>query len=135
MYSLLNSPATAAIDPVNGVVHWRPGAADASTSDLFQVRVADNGSPSLSATQSFQVSVGALTRPSLSVAAAAGGQIQLQASGDSGPDYSLQTSTNLDDAAGWLTIETTNSPLLPFVWLLGATNFYSPTFFRLILGP
>jgi hypothetical protein len=131
-FSLLNAPAGAIIDTNSGVITWRPAAAQANTVNLFQVKVADNGTPSLSATQSFAVTVPPLATPVLSAAALANGLFTVQINGDYGPDYSIQTSTNLSD---WATIFTTNQPALPFNWT-DVNSFQQPVqFYRLILGP
>ena len=52
-YQLLASPTGATID-ANGIVRWTPTAASAN---FFQVKVTDNGSPALSATNGFYVIV------------------------------------------------------------------------------
>src|SRR5262249_47494587 len=43
------------IDPTNGLITWPTLPADAGNSNLITVQVADDGLPSLSATQSFSV--------------------------------------------------------------------------------
>jgi hypothetical protein len=50
-------PAGAAIDPVTGIFQWRPTETQGGTTNLFRVRVQDDGSPSMSATQKFSVVV------------------------------------------------------------------------------
>jgi hypothetical protein len=50
-----NSPATANIGPTSGVFSWRPTTAPSTNS--VSVIVSDNGTPSLSATQTFLVTV------------------------------------------------------------------------------
>ena len=49
------APAGAAIDPVSGMVTWTP--ANAPATNTLSVIVSDNGTPSLSATQTFTVTV------------------------------------------------------------------------------
>jgi hypothetical protein len=57
-FSLLpGGPAGAAVDPASGVFTWTPTEANGVGTYLVRVRVSDNGSPSLSATQSFSVLV------------------------------------------------------------------------------
>ena len=74
---------------------------------MVKVSVKDNGSPSLSNTNTFTVTVApgsaALGR-SVSVTP---GQITLTVSGQAGPDYILQTSTDLST---WQPLLTTNPP-------------------------
>ena len=51
------APNSAVIDPTTGVFFWAPTRAFASTTNAITVRVTDNGSPSLSSTQTFKVTV------------------------------------------------------------------------------
>jgi hypothetical protein len=53
-------------------------------------------------------------------------------SGDFGPDYIVQASTNL---TAWATIFTTNSPVLPFEWTDSVATNYPARFYRVLLGP
>jgi hypothetical protein len=53
-------------------------------------------------------------------------------SGDSGPDYTVQGSTNLID---WSDLFTTNSPALPFTWADTNSAISERLFYRVILGP
>ena len=53
-------------------------------------------------------------------------------SGDPGPDYSVQTSSNLTD---WVTVFTTNSPATPFSWTDPAAAQLPAQFYRVLLGP
>ena len=62
-FSLLNAPASATLTALNGtnaVFTWRPAVSQANTSSQITIQVADNGTPSLSATQSFMVTVNPL---------------------------------------------------------------------------
>jgi hypothetical protein len=93
--------------------------------------VADNGTPSLSATQSFTVIVTNLMSPQISTVSANGGQLSLQVNGAVGPDYQILASTNLTN---WSTVFTTNNPPMPFMWTNITTG--SPmNFFRIKAGP
>ena len=56
-YSLLSAPTNAVINADNGVLNWRPFVSQANSISPFSVVVTDNGTPSLSATQSFLVTV------------------------------------------------------------------------------
>jgi hypothetical protein len=103
----------------------------ANTTNPFTVVVADNGTPSLSTTQSFVVSVTNLVNPMVSSVTPIAGQLVLQVNGASGPDYQIQSSTNL---VNWRGVFTTNSPTMPFVWTNNTTG--SPmNFFRVQPGP
>jgi len=131
-YSLLTAPTNAAINASNGVLIWRPLVSQANSSNPFSVVVADSGTPSLSATQSFLVTVTNLIAPQIQTfAGSSSGALVLQVKGASGPDYQVQTSTNL---VNWNAVFTTNSPPLPFVWTNNFTN--GPmNFFRIRVGP
>jgi len=52
-----NAPAGAGIDPVTGLFSWRPSNLQGGTNYPISVIAADNGVPSLSATQTFLVTV------------------------------------------------------------------------------
>jgi hypothetical protein len=56
-FSLLQSPPGATIDGAGGFIRWQTGEAQGGASYPFTLVVADNGLPSLSATQSFTVFV------------------------------------------------------------------------------
>jgi len=56
-FALDNAPAGAAINSTNGVFTWTPTEAQGPSTNTMSVRVTDNGSPSLSATQTFTVTV------------------------------------------------------------------------------
>jgi glucuronoarabinoxylan endo-1,4-beta-xylanase len=130
-FSLLTAPTNAMIDANSGVLTWRPLVTQANTTNPFSVMVTDNGTPSLTATQSFVVTVNPLARPQISTVNLIAGQLVLQASGDTGPDYQIQTSTNL---INWTAVFTNNSPAMPFVWTNSDTSLPAG-FFRILTGP
>lgn len=130
-FSLPVAPTNATINSTSGLITWRPLVPQANSSNPFSVVVTDNGMPSLSATQSLVVTVTNLASPQLVASSGSGNMLVLQVKGDSGPDYQIQTSTNLHD---WSVVFTTNSPPLPFGW----TNHdlaLPRNFFRVQLGP
>ena len=131
-FSLASSPLNALLNTNNGIVTWRPQVTQAGTTNLFTLVVADNGTPSLSATQSFHVTVNPLTRPNISSPVRAGSQFSLSVNGQVGPDYAVQTSTNLFD---WGTLFITNSPAMPFNWIDTNTSADSKRFYRIKIGP
>jgi hypothetical protein len=55
-YSLLNPPSGAEID-TNGIINWTPSEAQGPSTNIITTVVTDNGSPPLSATNSFMVTV------------------------------------------------------------------------------
>jgi hypothetical protein len=77
--------------------------AQANTTNLFSVGVADNGSPSLSATQSFTVTVRPVALPVISSPNLSYHQFSAQINGIIGPDNTFQASTNL---VSWITLFT-----------------------------
>src|SRR6185503_1506626 len=102
------------------------------TTNLVLVKVADNGSPSLSATQEFSVMVNPLIGPSVTQLGFANSELHLNITGDPGPDYTVEASTNLTN---WSVLLTTNSPTLPFDWTDTNAASFLQRFYRVILGP
>ena len=133
-FSLLNAPTGASLNQTasnNAAFYWRPGVPDANSTNQVTLKIANNAWPSLSATRNFSVVVNQLSAPAVSNVSVAGGQFSLSVSGQSGPDYAVETSTNLTQ---WSNVFITNSPALPFNWTDAATN--SPQrFYRIKLGP
>ena len=74
-----------------------------------------------------------LPSPTVTNATVADGQFSFTINGQSGPNYSVQVSTNL--AGGeWVTIFTTNAPALPLTFT--DTNSLPPVqFYRVVAGP
>ncbi|HKW29664.1 MAG TPA: hypothetical protein VJT54_10035, partial [Verrucomicrobiae bacterium] len=123
-------PANATVN-TNGLFSWRPLVSQANTTNAIQVQVTDSGSPPLSATNSFNVTVNAVTNPVIGSVTYAPGQVSLTVNGPQGPDYILWTSTNLMD---WQALFITNSPAMPLT--LTDTNFTDPArYYRLQIGP
>jgi hypothetical protein len=131
-FSLLAAPAGATIGTNTGIFTWRPPVSQANTTNVVQVKVADNGTPVLSATQSFSVKVNPLAAPTLSAMAVGSGGFGFQVGGDFGPDYWIQASTNLLD---WSTVFTTNSPAVPFDWVDTEAGVWPARFYRVRLAP
>ncbi len=135
-YSLSPSPPPpvgAFIDPSTGVFTWHPGVAQADSTNRIAVVVRDDGVPSLSATQSFNIIVGTLATPYLTSPLWTNGLFQLAVTGDgSSPGYTLQASSDL---ANWTTLLTTNSLSLPFLWTDPSATNFPRRFYRLIPGP
>jgi hypothetical protein len=130
-YTLVQAPTNTVLNPATGVLTWRPPVSRADSTNLITIRVSDNGSPSLSDTNSFTVIVKPLSEPTLEPAEAAGGGVQLRINGTLGPDYTLQTSTDL---VNWLTLLTTNPVAMPFD-LTDTNAGDAARFYRLRLGP
>jgi len=96
------------------------------------VTVSDNGTPPLSASRSFSVSVNRPAQPAIGAPILASNQFRMMVTGDFGPDYSVLSSTDL---VNWLPLFSTNSPVLPFLFTDSNTTNYSSRFYRVILGP
>ena len=130
-FALLAGATNATLNPNSGAFSFRPLVTQANSTNDFTLKVSDSGSPPLSATQSFFVTVNPLPLPQLASAGWSKGQFGLQVSGQAGPDYEIQTSTNLTQ---WSAVFKTNSPAMPFSWQdLAATN--SAGFYRVVVGP
>jgi hypothetical protein len=111
---------------------WRPLLAQADTTNEFALSVTDSGSPPLSATQSFTVIVRPATSPVASTVAMTNGQFRLLIAGDSGPDYTIETSADLFN---WQALFSTNPLATPFFWTDATASNYPARFYRVILGP
>jgi len=98
-FSLLSGPAGASVDPIGGALFWFPRVGPART-NLFTIRVADDGSPPLETIASFTVVVlgpprAAITRRLLD------GTLELKWDAILGKTYRVQTKSSLRDAQ-WL---------------------------------
>ncbi len=133
-FSLLPGATNATLTQVNNTnanFSFRPLVTQSNSTNGFTLKVSDNGTPPLIAAQSFSVVVNPLSVPGISDISLASGQFTFRISGQSGPDYAIETSTNLTQ---WSYVFTTNSPTLPFLWT--DTNFAVPQrFFHVKLGP
>jgi hypothetical protein len=131
-FSLLNAPTNAAINSSSGVFTWRPTMAQSPSTQTVAVVVSDNGVPIMSATQSFAVTVIQPAFPVLNAVSITSGQFGFWINGNTGPDYTIQASTNL---TSWNPVFTSNSPPLPLFWV--DTNSFSHPFrfYRAVLGP
>jgi hypothetical protein len=106
--------------------------AQANSNHLVRLRVTDNGLPNLSATQQFNVLVNPLATPLVTPATISSNRIQLTITGDAGPDYTVQASTNLST---WTNLFTTNSPALPLLWVDTNANSFPRRFYRAVPDP
>jgi hypothetical protein len=131
-FALQNGPAGAMLNTNTGNFNWRPTMAQGGLTNTMSIIASDNGSPVMSATQTFSITVLRPGQPIIELFSGNGFPPNLTISGDSGPDYTVQASTNLFD---WLTIYTTNSPPLPFLWTDPDAASFSQRFYRVLLGP
>jgi pectin methylesterase-like acyl-CoA thioesterase len=130
-FTLVSGPFTT-FDTNSGAYTWRPDVSAAGTVNPIQIAVTDNGSPNLSATQSFVVAVNQLTQPTVSAPAYAAGQFTLSVDGQTGPDYEVFASTNLTD---WVSLVTNTSPTMPFLFTDPNAASYPQRFYRIVVGP
>jgi pectin methylesterase-like acyl-CoA thioesterase len=130
-FNLVSGPFTT-FDTNSGAYTWRPQVTDSGTVNTIQIAVIDNGSPNLSATQSFVVAVNPLTQPTVSAPAYAAGQFSLTVDGQTGPDYEVLASSNLTD---WVSLVTNTSPTMPFLFTDPNAASYPLRFYRIVVGP
>ncbi len=130
-FALLAGATNASVNASSGAFSFRPLVTQANSTNSFTLKVSDNGTPPLSATQSFSVTVNPLSAPGISNIIVVGRQFSFNVNGQRGPDYAIETSTNLTQ---WSNVFITNSPAVPFVWK--DTNSAAPhCFYRIKLGP
>jgi hypothetical protein len=132
IYSLAVAPPGATVGAAHGVFTWRPPITQSPGTQNVAVVVSDNGAPSLAATQAFRIFVQTPVSPQLSSLTTAGDQFGFWISGDSGPDYVVQTSTNL---ISWTSITTLQSAALPYFWSETGSSSNYFRFYRVLLGP
>ena len=131
-WSLLAAPTNATLNSGNSIFSWRPTMAQAPSTNSISVIVTDNGTPALSATQSFSVFVLRPMSPTISGMAFSNGGFGLAVSGDAGPDYGLLVSTNLFT---WSLLQVSNSPALPFRFVDPTATNFNQRFYRIQLLP
>ena len=78
------------------------------------------------------LSVPTTNPPAISQATYSDGAFALQVSGDVGPNYVIQGSTNLTD---WESLHTTNPAVMPFSWIDSAASNFPARFFRVYYNP
>jgi hypothetical protein len=116
----------------DGLVNY--GSREGAPASIPALTVVSTNFAALSATQSFRVTVQSPVTPTLSAAALAGGVFTFSVQGDRGPDYVLQTATNLTPPVAWMPVQTNSAAVPPFVFATAATNGAS-RFYRIQLGP
>ncbi len=132
-YGLIDPPSGASIDTTNGVFSWRPLISQAPSTQTVSVVVADDGVPPLDATQDFTVTVALPAEPVIGSSTITNGFFGFSINGDTGPDYTILTTTNL--MAGWTSVFTFNSPIPPFFWADTNQTASPVQFYRVELGP
>ena len=134
-WSLVSPPVGAAIDATSGVFSWRPSMAQSPSSNVVTFQVADSGTPLMSATQQALVLVSSPQTPQMSTPILSNGIFALQVNGDAGPDYLVQTTTNLTAPTEWTTVASNFSATPPFQWTNAVGSDSSTKFYRVQLAP
>jgi len=133
-FSLLSAPSSASLNPTNGVFTWHPTLSQVGYQKQVRVKAQDNGTPNLSATQSFWLTVAGPAQPLLASAFLSNSQFNLVIAGDSGPDYTVQATTNLANPI-WVGLVTNLSATTPILFGDPGTTNLSQRFYRVLLGP
>jgi hypothetical protein len=131
-YGLSGAPSGATINPISGVLTWRPAIAQSPSTQTISVAVSDNNQPILTATQSFQATVRQPAVPAINAASITDGHFGFWINGDAGPDYTIQESSNL---TSWASMSVSNSPALPYFWMDTNPVSNPSLFYRVLLGP
>lgn len=123
------APATATVDSSSGVFTWATTASDANTTNAITVRVTDDGTPALSDTKSFTVTVVSAPIADISVSSDV---VTISWTAVAGQTYRVQYKDNIEDA-GW-------TDLAPDVTASGGTASTTDTttsqrFYRIALLP
>ena len=128
----VKTPVNGTLNTANGVYSWRPPISSANTTNQVIIAVLNNGTPALSATNTFNIIVNPMSQPVMTATATSGKMVNLTVSGAQGPDFTILTSTNLTT---WQSLFTTNSPVLPWSFIYTNSNSNPDLFFRVELGP
>ncbi|SPE55794.1 putative Glucan endo-1,6-beta-glucosidase [Verrucomicrobia bacterium] len=131
-FGLTSPPAGALVNPTSGLFTWRPAIAQSPSTQAVAVVVSDDGVPSMSATQRFLVTVTRPANPVLNATPDTNGRFGFWINGNTGPDYTIQGSTNLE---AWSSLVSTNSTSLPWFWTDPSSSGFPWRFYRAVLGP
>jgi len=64
-----------------------------------------------------------------------GGAFQFNVSGNLGPDYIIEATTNLSLTKSWLPIYSNASAVLPFIFTNSISTNIDQEYYRVLLGP
>ncbi|MBI3882564.1 MAG: hypothetical protein HY301_21190 [Verrucomicrobia bacterium] len=131
-FAFLTSPTGATLNATSGVFNWRPAAVQAGSTNLIKLKVADDGTPGLSATQQFTVTVPLVAVPDISNFIHSSGQMRVRVDGDFGPDYFMQASSNL---VSWATVNIRTSAAVPYTYVDTNWSNFTKRFYRVLLVP
>jgi len=136
-WNLSAAPAGAGINAINltnAVLSWRPTMAQASSTNIFNVVVTANGTPPMSTTQHCSVTVFQPASPQLQNSVWAFNSFVLKVTGDAGPDYVLEATTNLLQPV-WTPVLTNSSATPPLQWTNITSSSLPQGFYRVRLAP
>jgi GH43 family beta-xylosidase len=134
-WSLVSPPLGAAINRSNGIFSWRPAIAQSPSTNAIAVQVADNGTPVMSATQNLTITVRQPQLPTLNTLGISNNFFSFAVSGDAGPDYVLETSTNLSNSSAWSPTATNSSATTSFDWTDPGRATLDQKYYRVRLAP
>lgn len=132
-WSLAGPPVGASVNATNGLFTWRPTISQSPSINLFAVTVTDNGTPPLSATRNFSVTVLRPAAPTFLSPTFNGGNFQSLIGGNAGPEYFIYSTTNL--SGSWQLLLDTNPVALPFLFTDPASVDFPQRYYRVLLGP
>jgi hypothetical protein len=90
------APAGASIDSLTGIFSWTPSTNQAPSTNIITIRVTDNGSPPMSDTSSFTLTVNPPSTLRLtSIAVAANGEVTITWNSQAGKQYRVEYSDSL----------------------------------------
>jgi uncharacterized repeat protein (TIGR03806 family) len=123
--------AGAQINSTNGVFTWNPGDTQLGT-NIFTIRVTDDGLPLLSDSKTFAVTV--VARPTLQTLSVTGGNFTLSWSAIPGLTYRLQYKASLADDT-WTDLPGDVTSLGGTATATDTTGLQSQRFYRIVLVP
>ena len=136
-WSATGLPDGAQVDASSGVLKWRTPVLAVSTTNSITLTVRDNGTPSMHASSVVSITILPPRLPSLDIMPrVASGSVNLSINGDRGPDYFLDTTTNLVPPVAWTPILTNLAPeQFPLLWSSSNSAVQFERYFRVRLGP
>ena len=135
-FGLVSGPSGLNVDP-GGLISWTPTEAQAATTNAIVVRVFDNGAPSLSATNSFVVTVRPSTDappPVIQAIALSNGVVTITWSAVNGRSYTLERKGDLE-GTNWTIVSTPGSVAGPTVSASEPLGDAQQRFYRVTLQP
>lgn len=126
-FDFVTGPSGSSLGAVNGIFSWTPIAIDLGTTNIVSVKVVDNGSPLLSGTNQFKVTV--IPRPTLTSATVNNGVIAFNWNAIDENKYRVQFKNDLNDLT-WGDLQTITADNITATFSEPIGN--SQRFYRLI---